>query len=89
MGEGSGLRGPSLIGRTWSIEATEVRERYWRFKEYFYRRVEDLGLQGDESILLVMSNIDGIRRLGGGAAILYKGILSVEARSDESKREVD
>ena len=46
--------------------SAEVRERYWRFKEYFYRRVEDLGLQGDESILLVMSNIDGIRRLGGG-----------------------
>ena len=44
------------------FEAVEGRERDRRTKDDFNQRMEDIGVWGDERVLLVMSKLDGGRR---------------------------
>ena len=44
------------------VDAAEGRQRDRRANDNFDRRMEDLGVWGDERVRLVMSNIDGGRR---------------------------
>ena len=58
------MRGSRPIGRTPLIGAAEGRERDRKAEDYFDQSMEDLGVQGDERVLSVMSKIEVCRRRG-------------------------
>ena len=57
-------KGTSPIGKTLPIDDGEGRERDWRDKGYFYHRMGDIGVYGEEREQSVTSEINGGRRQG-------------------------
>ena len=57
-------KGTRPIGKTLSIDDGEGMERDWRGKGYFYQRMGDIGVHGEEREQSVTSEINGGRIRG-------------------------